>query len=107
MRKPALPLSRPAWLVAALAIALPPAAPVAAAAPSPVFRLSDPRLTELSGLALGHRSPGVLYAQNDSGAAAEFYALDARTGTVLAVCRVPGAQNIDWEDLATGRDPAG
>lgn len=102
MRKP----GRPVWLLSTLAIVLALAAP-AAAAPSPVFRLSDPRLTELSGLALGHRSPNVLYAQNDSGAAAEFYALDARTGRVLAVCRVPGAQNIDWEDLATGPDPAG
>jgi hypothetical protein len=98
-------------LAALLLVGLSPAGqvPVAAAAtaPSPLFRLTDPRLTELSGLALGHRSPGVLYAQNDSGAAAEFYALDARTGAVRAVCAVPGAQNIDWEDLATGPDRAG
>jgi hypothetical protein len=100
-------MRKPVVLLTALAIVLAPAAPAAAAAASPVFRLSDPRLTELSGLALGHRSPGVLYAQNDSGAAAEFYALDAHTGTVLAVCRVPGARNTDWEDLATGPDPAG
>jgi hypothetical protein len=107
MRKPVVPLSGPVWPLIALAIVLASAAPAAAAAPTPVFRLADPRLTELSGLAIGHRSPEVLYAQNDSGAAAQFYALDAGTGTVLAVCRVPGAQNTDWEDLATGPDPAG
>jgi hypothetical protein len=107
MQQPAGSLGRPGWLLTALVVVLMLIAPAAGAAPSPVFRLSDPRLTELSGLALGHRSPGVLYAQNDSGAAAEFYALDARTGRVLAVCRVPGAHNTDWEDLATGPDPAG
>jgi hypothetical protein len=83
------------------------ASAVAAASPVPRFRLSDPQLAEVSGLAIGHRSPSVLYVQNDSGDSARFFALDARAGTVRAVCAVPGARNVDWEDLATGPDRTG
>jgi hypothetical protein len=72
-----------------------------------LFRLSDPRLTEVSGLAIGHRSPSVLYVQNDGGGGARFYALDAGSGVLRAVCTVPGAQNVDWEDIATAPDRAG
>jgi hypothetical protein len=79
----------------------------AAPAPQPVFRLHDQRLDELSGIAVGIRSPGVFYAQNDSGDSARFFALDARTGDVRAVYDVPGATNHDWEDLAVADDAAG
>lgn len=68
---------------------------------------ADPRIDEASGLAVGIRSPGVVYVQNDSGDSARFFAVDAGTGRTLAVCRVPGARNIDWEDLATARDARG
>lgn len=71
------------------------------------FRFADPRIDEASGLAVGIRSPGVVYVQNDSGDSARFFAVDAGTGRTLAVCRVPGARNIDWEDLATARDARG
>lgn len=81
--------------------------PAEASPARPLFALSDPRLDEASGLALGHRSSSVLYAQNDSGDRARFFALDARTGRSLAICTVPGASNVDWEDLATGPDARG
>lgn len=83
--------------------------PAGAVAPSAtaLFRVSDPRLDELSGLAVSVRNRGLLYAQNDSGDQARFFALDARTGAVVAECHVPGAQNHDWEDLATGNSAAG
>jgi hypothetical protein len=93
--------------LAVLAAAAMVASSPASAAPKPLFQLSDPRLAEISGLAVGHRSPSVLYLQNDSGDSARFFALDARTGVVRAECRVPGASNVDWEDLATGPDSAG
>ncbi|HTZ45212.1 MAG TPA: hypothetical protein VMB79_15240 [Jatrophihabitans sp.] len=97
---------RGALLAAAVVSA--PSAPAPAGEPaSLLFRLADSRLTELSGLAVGHRSPSVLYAQNDSGDSARFFALDRATGAVRAVCTVPGATNVDWEDLATGPDAAG
>jgi hypothetical protein len=97
-----------AFAVLAALCAVPAAAPAAGAgSPVPRFRLSDPRLAEVSGLAVGHRSPSVLYVQNDSGDSARFFALDAGTGAIRAVCAVPGARNVDWEDLATGPDRAG
>lgn len=85
-------------------------APVAAAEPSGghvQFRLSDPRLNEISGIAAGITSPGVVYVENDGGDRARFFALDAHTGAVRAIYTVPGAQNIDWEDIAVAPDADG
>jgi hypothetical protein len=72
-----------------------------------VFHLSDPRIDEASGIAVGVTSPGVVYVQNDSGDSARFFALDARSGRTLAVYDVPGASNVDWEDIAVAPDAAG
>ncbi len=79
----------------------------ATASPVSVCRPTDGRLTELSGLAVGIASRGVLYVHNDSGDTARFFALDARTCAVLAKYTVPGAENVDWEDVAVARDAAG
>ncbi len=75
--------------------------------PTLLFRLHDPRLTEVSGAAVGIRSPDALYVHNDSGDRARFFALDARTGEVRAQFTVPGAVNVDWEDIAVARDARG
>lgn len=72
-----------------------------------MFRFSDPRIDEASGIAAGIASPGVLYVQNDSGDQARFFALDARTGRTLATYTVPDATNVDWEDIAVARDSRG
>ena len=79
----------------------------AAAQSSTVITMRDPRLVEVSGIAGGLRSPGVFYVQNDSGDSARFFAVDAHTGRVRAVYRVPGATNVDWEDIAVAPDAAG
>lgn len=50
------------------------------------------------------RSPGLLYVQNDSGDSARIFAVDARSGRTLAVYSVPGATNVDWEDIAVATD---
>jgi hypothetical protein len=73
----------------------------------PVFRFADTRIDEASGIGVGIASPGVVYVQNDSGDSARFFAVDASTGTTLAVYTVPGARNVDWEDLAVARDARG
>ncbi len=72
-----------------------------------MFHLDAPALKELSGIAYGIRSPGVLYVQNDSGDSARFFALDAAGGALLTTFSVPRARNVDWEDLAVARDSAG
>jgi hypothetical protein len=82
-------------------------ATVAGSAPQVLFHIDDPRIAEASGIATGIASPGVVYVQNDSGDSARFFALDARTGQTLATYDVPGATNVDWEDLAVARDRRG
>lgn len=63
--------------------------------------VTAPQTSELSGLVASRRRPGVLWSLNDSGNPAQLFAL--RTdGTVLGTYTVPGAQNVDWEDIAAG-----
>src|SRR5689334_6488513 len=75
--------------------------------PTLLFRIHDARIVEASGIAQGLRSPGVVYVQNDSGDSARFFALNRRTGQTAATITVAGATNVDWEDLAVSRGPAG
>jgi len=67
-------------------------------------RVSAPGATELSGLAASPDQPGVLWSHNDSGDRARVFAL-RRDGSLVASLDVPGAQAVDWEDLAIGPDP--
>ncbi|HVU92635.1 MAG TPA: hypothetical protein VHC23_10395 [Jatrophihabitans sp.] len=83
------------------------AAALLAVAPAPAFRIGDPRIDEASGLALGLRSSGVAYVQNDSGDTNRFFAVDTRTGATVATVTVPGATNVDWEDIAVAPAPGG
>lgn len=85
------------------------AAPRAPAAPAlcgrlnvkVVGRVTAPEATELSGLVLSPTQKGVLWAHNDSGDRARLFAL--RTdGSLIASLDVPGAEAVDWEDLAVG-----
>jgi hypothetical protein len=63
-------------------------------------------LTETSGLAASRAHPGVLYAHNDSGGGAVFYAV-AETGALIATIRLPGVTLEDTEDIDVGPCPAG
>lgn len=85
---------------------------LAACSPQPPFAqlsglLLDAQLSEISGIAASHRHEDVLYVANDGGNAARLYAISRRGGK-LATFRVAGAENTDWEDLASfemdGRD---
>ncbi len=95
----------PARLVAAIGAGAVLASGVAP--PSALFHIADPRIDEASGIAVGIASPGTVYVQNDSGDSARFFALDAHTGKTLAAYDVPGATNVDWEDIAVARDRRG
>ncbi|GAA3985153.1 WD40 repeat domain-containing protein [Actinomadura viridis] len=70
------------------------------------FTVSDPRITESSGLAVSRRHRGVTYTHNDSGGVAQIFALgpDGRTRAVLTLA---GAGARDWEAMAMGRDEQG
>lgn len=63
-------------------------------------------LVESSGLASAGRSDDYFFTHNDSGDAARFFAV-SRKGETLATFKVPGAQSVDWEDMARGVDAAG
>ncbi|MEW5737351.1 MAG: hypothetical protein AB1938_00410 [Myxococcota bacterium] len=68
--------------------------------------LGDPELLELSGLVASRAHPGVLYAHNDSGDTARFFALST-SGEALGRFLLPGAVARDWEDIALGPCDAG
>ena len=65
----------------------------------------SPRVVESSGVAASRAYPGVLWTHNDSGDGPYLYAttLDGRD---LGWLLVPGAEAIDWEDIALGPCPA-
>jgi hypothetical protein len=64
------------------------------------------KLVELSGLAPSHLHPGVLYAHNDSGDTARFFAINDKA-QITAEMDLTGAIAIDWEDVAVGPCPSG
>lgn len=68
--------------------------------------LTQAALVETSGLAASRLHPGVLYAHNDSGDTARFFAIDDR-GAPLGEFTLPGATANDWEDIAVGPCPTG
>ncbi len=63
-------------------------------------------ITESSGIAASKCQNNVLWTHNDSGDDAFIFALNNR-GDSLGTWRVPNAQNIDWEDIATYKDRSG
>ena len=74
------------------------------ALPSLRLTRADPHLPEASGVAVSRRSPGRLWAHNDSGDV--LVALDTR-GTVTGRVRVSGVKVDDWEAVAVGACPGG
>lgn len=59
---------------------------------------------ELSGLAPGHKNPGLLYTHEDSGNANEVYVTNAK-GDDLGRIVLDGVYNRDWEDIECGPGP--
>lgn len=79
-----------------------------AAEPEPkvAFTVSDPRISEASGLAVSRQHPGIVYTHNDSDGAPTIFAVGSN-GRTRATYTVTGAQARDWEGMALGRDGAG
>ena len=61
--------------------------------------LTDPRISESSGLALGRTHPDILYTHNDLGTSPEIFAVSAETGETEAVFLLDTTP-VDWEDIA-------
>lgn len=69
-------------------------------------RVSSGDLDELSGLVASRRQPGLFWAGEDSGADPQLSAL-RENGSLAGTWTLPGAENTDWEDIATGPSPIG
>jgi hypothetical protein len=63
-------------------------------------------LPELSGLAASKRHPGILYAHNDSGDTARFFAINS-TAELQAEIDLASTVATDWEDIDVGPCPSG
>jgi hypothetical protein len=63
--------------------------------------VTSPVARELSGLVASRSHPGVLWTENDSGDSARLLAVTT-SGRTVAEVSLTGAQNVDWEDIATG-----
>ena len=70
--------------------------------PERVGTLANPQLKEVSGLAASSLYPSLLWAINDGGDDPLLYAVGS-DGADLGTFRVEGAQNNDWEALASFR----
>ncbi|WP_424212463.1 WD40 repeat domain-containing protein [Streptomyces sp. BI20] len=94
-------------LVACGVLALP-AVGVAGAAGVPgteTFTISDPRITESSGLAASRRHPGVFWTHNDSDDGPYVYGVDAATGRTVARVTLTGIGDPrDVEGISLGPD---
>lgn len=62
--------------------------------------MSDPRITESSGLAASRAHPGIAYTINDSGDAARVFAVDVDSGDVVGVTTVRNARWYDAEAMS-------
>jgi hypothetical protein len=66
--------------------------------------LTNPMLTEVSGLVASVENPGMFWVNNDSGDAPQIYLIDS-AANLLAIVRLKGVQNRDWEEIAIGPGP--
>jgi hypothetical protein len=65
----------------------------------------DRKLREVSGIVASINNPGFLWAINDSGNLPEIFLITTKA-EVKRVWHLKGCDNIDWEDISIGIDPA-
>jgi hypothetical protein len=79
----------------------PPACP-AVGVPQVQGMLAFDDLAEVSGLAASRTHAGILWAHNDSGDTARFFAVDGATGATVAQFAMTDVAAVDFEDIAVG-----
>jgi hypothetical protein len=72
--------------------------------PQVVCRLSDPRITESSGLALSRTYDDLAYTINDSGNESLIFAIDLSSGETVGTTRIEGGTLSDTEAMAIDSD---
>ncbi|WP_405615449.1 WD40 repeat domain-containing protein [Streptomyces sp. NBC_00076] len=81
------------------------AVPASAADGDEGFTMSDPRITESSGLAASRQHPGVYWTHNDSDDGPYLYAVDSSTGKTVATITLTGVGTPrDVEAISIGPD---
>lgn len=110
--RPARRLRRAATSLAAAAAAAvltlsgPAATAAPAADPDRTFRMTDPRITESSGLAASRAHPGIYWTHNDQDKPL-IYGVDSRTGETVATITMRGVgEPRDMEAISVGADGA-
>lgn len=68
--------------------------------PVEAAQLAEPQNQETSGIAVSHRTPGMIWTHNDSGGEPVLFALNA-DGSLRGKVRVEGVTNYDWEEMAS------
>lgn len=71
---------------------------------SEAFTITDPRITEASGLAASRQHPGVYWTHNDSSDGPYVYAVDSATGKTVARVAMRGVDPRDVEAISLGPD---
>jgi hypothetical protein len=66
-----------------------------------VASVENEDLIEISGLVASREHANILWGHNDAGNAASLYAIGT-DGADMGTFFVPGAENVDWEDIAVG-----
>ena len=72
--------------------------------PQKIGSLKSKAIDESSGLVASRSMPGKYWTHNDSGDGPFIYLIDEH-GESFGVCRVSGAQAVDWEDISIGPGP--
>ena len=93
-----------ALLVVVLVSSLARRADGAEAGPDIVSRMSDPRITESSGLAVSVEHDDLAYTINDSGNAPIVFAVKISTGAVVGTTTITGSTPVDTEAIAIDGD---
>jgi len=107
-----VPVGRTVTLALALAgvasaVLLGVTAPVHASEGQVLCELSDPRLTEISGITPSRLHAGVYWVHNDSGDAARLYGFNTKDCSVVAELTLKGVNARDFEGIASGVDNKG
>ncbi len=76
---------------------LPAAETTPGGAPKPALTITDPRITESSGLAVSAKYPDRLWTMNDSGGGPQIFVLSRNTGKTLTRIRLRDADRNDAE----------
>ncbi|MBR57677.1 MAG: hypothetical protein CMH54_06415 [Myxococcales bacterium] len=77
-----------------------------AATPTEMATLQTAVLAEASGMVASYSNPNILWMHNDSGDAANLYAIST-DGTLVATVEIPGVSPVDIEDIARATCPDG